>query len=75
MAGKYCASNFQKMAMNFTIPHALIMQRKYQRYYLRTTKKAGLVATNHAKLLDEINFMHPFREYSSRSCKVLLLAS
>ncbi|WLT01282.1 Fic family protein [Lactobacillus helsingborgensis] len=74
-AGKYRPGNFQKNGYEF-FDHSRFgyAEKNINDIIHGQPKQAGLAATDYAKLLDEINFMHPFREGNCQSCKVFLLA-
>lgn len=74
-AGQYRPGDFQKNGYQF-FEHTRFSFAEANINNIITSQPAnqGLQATDYAKLLDEINYMHPFREGNGRSCKVFLLA-
>ena len=74
-AGKYRLGNFQKNGYEFLDYSRFGYAEKNINDIINgQPRQAGLAATDYAKLLDKINFMHPFREGNGSSCKVFLLA-
>ena len=74
-AGKYRPGNFQKNGYDF-FDHSRFgyAETNINSIMHNQPEKRALAAEDYTKLLDEINFMHPFREGNGRSCKVFLSA-
>lgn len=74
-AGEYRPGNFQKNGFDF-FDHTRFgfAERSINNLIKNNPRKSALAPMDYAKLIDEINFMHPFREGNGRSCKVFMLA-
>lgn len=74
-AGQYRPGNFQKNGFEFFDCNRFeFAEKNINSIMHKQPANKPLEATDYATLLDEINFMHPFREGNGRSCKVFLLA-
>ena len=72
-AGKYRKGNFQKDGFNFLEYTRFAYAEQDINKLLQTlSKKDELQAFDYAKLIDKLNFMHPFREGNGRSSKVFI---
>ena len=73
--GKYRPGNFPKNGYDFCDYSSFgYAEDNINNIMENLPQKKALKAQDYAKLLDEINFMHPFREGNGRSCKVFLSA-
>ena len=74
-AGKYRPGNFPKNGYDFCDYSRFgYAEDNINNIMENLPQKKALKAQDYAQLLDEINFMHPFREGNGRSCKVFLSA-
>lgn len=74
-AGKYRPGNFPKNGYDFfDYSRFGYAEDNINNIMENLPQKKALKAQNYAQLLDEINFMHPFREGNGRSSKVFLSA-
>lgn len=74
-AGQYRPGNFQKNGFEFfDCGRFEFAEKSINSIMHKQPANKPLEATDYAILLDEINFMHPFREGNGRSCKVFVLA-
>ncbi|WEV52122.1 Fic family protein (plasmid) [Lactobacillus sp. ESL0731] len=74
-AGEYRPGNFQKNGYEF-FDHSRFefAEQNINSIMKQQPTKEPLQVEDYAKLLDEINFMHPFREGNGRSTKTFLQA-